>query len=146
MTILPLASTGTWWDLASSGAWLDLPVLGRLPRVVVAITGAILLLALTPFLLRRYRLWHDLRVGEIQVDEGTIEKHFRRPSAFDEYGFTTTYDLRVSGTGYRVPTRVYDAAPAGGEVRLFVLPRSHTVVNLELLDWETPPEDQPTGP
>lgn len=77
------------------------------------------------------RLMHDLRDGHVEAIEGAITKFTVAP------GGTTTRStdryLRVEGRSFRVGPAGYEAAPEAAIVRLYYLPKSTWVVNLERL-------------
>lgn len=76
----------------------------------------------------------DLRNGRVESVEGAIGRR-------QQSGRTTTaYYFDVGGRTFEVGRITYHAAPEAGIVRLFFLPRSHKVVNLERLpDRPLPP-------
>ena len=76
-------------------------------------------------------LTRDLRSGAVQNAEGAIGKHTY--SSPGRSGSITTHFLEVGGRNWEVGSGTYDAAPDAGWVRLYYLPRSHKVVNLERL-------------
>jgi hypothetical protein len=80
----------------------------------------------------------DLRSGTVESIEGA----FRKTSWSSGGGNTVThYSFEVAGTRFDEPsTAGYEAAPDAGIVRLFYLPRSKRVVNLERLP------DRPVDP
>ncbi len=80
----------------------------------------------------------DLRSGRVESIEGA----FRKTSWSSGGGNTVThYSFEVAGTRFDEPsTAGYEAAPDAGIVRLFYLPRSKQVVNLERLP------DRPVDP
>jgi hypothetical protein len=85
-------------------------------------------------------LTHDLRSGSVESVEGaitktTVETHSRGSSS-------TWYYFNVAGTRVTVASRAaYEAAPEAGIVRLFYLPHSHRLVNMERLpDRPLPPD------
>ena len=71
-------------------------------------------------------LTRDLRRVQVQSVEGAIGK--RRLG-----GRLTTYFLQVGDRRFKVGRATYDAAPDAGFVRLYFLPRSRKIVNLERL-------------
>lgn len=75
-------------------------------------------------------LTRDLRHVQVQSVEGAIGK--RRVG-----GRTTTHFLEVGDRSFKVSSGTYDDAPDAGFVRLYFLPHSRKVVNLERL--ENPP-------
>jgi hypothetical protein len=76
-------------------------------------------------------LSRDLGGGRVVSVEGAIGKHSRSTDSGNSS--MTTYFLDVAGHSYQVGGLTYQAAPDAGFVRLYMLPRSHKVVNLERL-------------
>lgn len=76
-------------------------------------------------------LTQDLRSGRVEAIEGAIGKHTRD----SESGHTryTNYYIDVAGRTFQVDGTAYNAAPEVGIVSLYVLPRSHVILNLERL-------------
>ena len=108
---------------------LSLPAVLRLP-----LAGVCLVLA-TFFLLRAIvggdALTRDLRHMKVQTAEGPIGKH--RGGSTGRSG-RRSYLFDVGDGTFRVASRKsYDAAPDAGIVRVYFLPRSRRVVNLERL-------------
>lgn len=81
-------------------------------------------------------LSHDLRQGRVESVSGPISKE--QESAMDVNG-TSIYVLRVADLRFIVPPMANDAAPSAGPVRLYYLPESRKVVNLEQLTAESIP-------
>jgi hypothetical protein len=75
-------------------------------------------------------LSHDLRHGRVESVAGPISKE--QESAMDVNG-TSIYVLRVADLRFIVPPLANEAAPSAGSVRLYYLPESRKVVNLERL-------------
>lgn len=75
-------------------------------------------------------LSRDLSRGVVASVDGAILKNVRssggRPSS-------SSYYIHVAGKNFDVPRSVYQAAPEAGIVRVYFLPRSKTMVNLEQL-------------
>ena len=71
----------------------------------------------------------DMRSGRVQTIDGAIGKR----SEDSDVGRTRRllYYLDVAGQSFEVDSTTYRAAPDVGIVRLYVLPRSHVIVNLE---------------
>ena len=88
--------------------------------------------AIGVILLIRATVWadaltRDLRSGKVETVEGAVGKH-----TFT--GKTTTFHyLDLGGKRYEVGMAVYQATPEAGYVKLYILPRSHKVVNIERL-------------
>ena len=75
------------------------------------------------------RLARDLADGQVETVEGPIE----RRRADRSYGASMRrFFLYVHGRSYEVTAGLYEQAPRMGPVRLYVLPRTHRVVGLEL--------------
>jgi hypothetical protein len=85
-------------------------------------------------------LTHDLRSTNVQSVEGAITK--TSVTAHSRGTSSTTYYFNVAGTRVRVSSRLaYEAAPEAGIVRIFFLPHSHRLVNIERLpDRPLPPD------
>jgi hypothetical protein len=76
-------------------------------------------------------LTKDLRSGRVETVEGAIGKHdYDTEGSHSRY---TNYYLDVAGRSFSVDGTAYHAAPEVGIVRLYVLPRSHVILNLEHL-------------
>ena len=69
----------------------------------------------------------DLASGSVQTIEGAVLKDTRQGKE------TEWFYLHVAGKTFEVPRSIYNAAPEAGIVRVYYLPRSKTVVNLEHL-------------
>jgi hypothetical protein len=79
-------------------------------------------------------LTRDLRSGKVETVEGAVGKHTYS-------GKTTTFHyLDLAGKHYEVGSATYEATPDAGYVRLYILPRSHKVVNMERLPDRPLPE------
>lgn len=76
-------------------------------------------------------LSQDIRSGKVESLEGPIGK--RRISTESHSSNSTIYYLDVERMHFEVAYSTYEAAPEAGMVRLFYLPRSKVVVNLEQL-------------
>jgi hypothetical protein len=74
-------------------------------------------------------LSRDLRHVQVQTMEGAIGKSRLSPSGES----VTTYFLDVGDSQFTVSLMAFDAAPDAGYVRLYFLPQSRKVVNLERL-------------
>jgi hypothetical protein len=107
----------------SSNDWLR-PV----AAVAAFVIAAALLVRAT---VARDSLSSDLASGSVETVEGAVLKDTRSGKR-DEWFY-----LNVAGKRFEVPHSVYQAAPEAGYVRVYFLPRSKTVVNLEHL--ATPP-------
>lgn len=81
-------------------------------------------------------LGRDLRHGQVQAVSGPISKE--QESAMD-VNSTSIYILKVGDQRFKVAAATFEATPSNGQVRLYYLPASRTVVNLEAFTDETPP-------
>jgi hypothetical protein len=101
--------------------------------------------AIAVVLLIRATVWTDaltgdLRSGKVESVEGAVGKH-----TFS--GKTTTfYYLDLGGKHYEVGEAAYQATPEAGYVKLYVLPHSHKVVNMERLPDRPLPEGLMAAP
>jgi hypothetical protein len=75
-------------------------------------------------------LMQDLRSRRVETVEGALGKRIHNIGGRSN---ATFYYFDVAGKSFEVGSATYDAAPDAGIVRLYVLPRSHTVVNMERL-------------
>jgi hypothetical protein len=86
----------------------------------------------------------DVRSGRVDSVEGAITKRQVTTDGGSGGGSSdTTYYLDVSGKRLEVSHVGYEAAPEAGWVRLYYLPASHHVVNLERLPDPAQPELTP---
>jgi hypothetical protein len=115
------------------------PVAGTAVRLVAGIGGLLVAVALAyaglPF---GSALARELRDPRVETVEGAVLRDQRVT-----YGTQTslhTYTVTLAHRTYKVGRALFDATPEGGHVRLYVLPRSHTVVNLERLADQPLPE------
>ncbi len=84
-------------------------------------------------------LSRDLAAGRVESVEGALGKRIENFSSSRGDGLSTYY-FGVAGRSFEVGSVTYHAAPEAGIVRLYFLPRSHKVVNLErLADRPLPP-------
>ena len=74
-------------------------------------------------------LTQDLRSGRVETVEGAITK--TSVSAHSRGSSSTSYYFTVAGTRVSVGLAAYQAAPEAGMVRLYYLPHSHHLVNME---------------
>lgn len=74
-------------------------------------------------------LTKDLRSGRVDKVEGAIGK--RTQDVEGEHNRWTDYYLEVAGQTFQVDGTAYRTAPDAGYVSLYVLPRSHVILNLE---------------
>jgi hypothetical protein len=70
----------------------------------------------------------DVRASRVEVTEGAIGKH-----RLGNGRARSTYLLQVGDRRFQVTRGTFEAAPDAGYVRLYFLPSSRKVVNLELL-------------
>jgi hypothetical protein len=82
-------------------------------------------------------LTRDLRRVRVESVEGAIAKHIQQASGTN----SDFHYLDVAGKRFEVPPSAYQAAPDAGYVRVYFLPRSHKVVNLERLPDRSLPAD-----
>lgn len=134
-----------------AGAWRRNELVGAVMSVIVGIVvltaagpasgapvrlaGGIALIALGAFFLYRSLpggdpLTRDVRTGSVMAVEGAFEKRVLNSSGRSS---STSYSMSLAGKTFDVSSAVYHAAPEAGIVRLFYLPTSRTVVNLEPL-------------
>ncbi|HLY14736.1 MAG TPA: hypothetical protein VKR24_10320, partial [Candidatus Limnocylindrales bacterium] len=72
-------------------------------------------------------LSRDLGAGTVVSIDGAVLRSIRQGQR------TEWFQLQVAGQRFDVPRSVYNAAPEAGYVRVYYLPRSRKVVNLEVL-------------
>ena len=77
------------------------------------------------------RLERDLREGRVESVQGAVRR--QRYGTGGGGAEMTRYSLEVGGRRFDCTPREYEAAPAAGFVRLYFLPRTRKVVNLEVL-------------
>jgi hypothetical protein len=106
-----------------------------IPLVALAIAGFVVVRSVTG----SDALTRDLREGRVESVEGAIGK--RRVSSGGGGRSVTTYFLDVGDRSFRVMSGTYEAAPDAGMVRLYFLPGSRKVVNLERLANPPAPTD-----
>jgi hypothetical protein len=80
----------------------------------------------------------DVRSGRVESIDGAIAKHVIHSGTGDSS--SETYYLDVGGKRFETGSRGFEAAPDMGYVRLFFLPRSHRVVNLQLIPGPATPD------
>jgi hypothetical protein len=76
-------------------------------------------------------LTRDLRRGRVESIEGAITK--TSVTAHSRGGSSTRYYFHVAGTKVNVWRDAYQAAPEAGMVKIYYLPHSHELVNMERL-------------
>jgi hypothetical protein len=74
----------------------------------------------------------DLRAGQVASVEGAITK--TSVTASSRGTSSTSYYFTVAGTRVKVWHLAYQAAPEAGMVKLYFLPHSHELVNMERLE------------
>jgi hypothetical protein len=92
---------------------------------LICVAAAVVLVfraALAPDSLSR-----DLAAGTVVTVEGAVLRSTRQGKSME------WHYLRVAGKTFEVPRSVFDASPEAGYVRVYYLPRSKKVVNLEVL-------------
>ncbi len=89
-----------------------------------------------------HRLAVDLREGRVETVEGPVRK--RR--VYTSNTTPTRHYLRVGGRQFQCTPWQYEAASDSGPYRLYVLPRSHKVINLEPLMATATPGRAPSEP
>ena len=128
------------------GVLLAAPGLSLNPLIRLAAGG--LLLAVAVILLREAvggdSLTKDLRSGRVERIEGAIGRDTREQEG--EHSRHTLYYLNVAGQRFEVDSTTYQAAPDVGIVALYVLPRSHAIVNLERMPDRPLPAGATTSP
>jgi hypothetical protein len=112
------------------------PIVGL---VCAAIAAILLVRALTG----GDRVTEDVRAGRVESIDGAIAKHMVH--ADSRGSSSATHFLDVGGRRFETSARGYQTAPDAGYVRLFYLPNSHRVVNLELIAGPATPELTPAS-
>jgi hypothetical protein len=80
----------------------------------------------------------DVRAGRVQSIDGAIAKHVVHSQSGQSS--SESHFLDVGGQRFETGPLGYAAAPDAGYVRLFFLPRSHRVVNLQLIPGPAVPD------
>jgi hypothetical protein len=80
----------------------------------------------------------DVRAGRVQSIDGAIAKHVVHSQSGESS--SESHFLDVGGQRFETGPLGYEAAPEAGYVRLFFLPRSHRVVNLQLIPGSAVPD------
>lgn len=108
---------------------------GSAAKAAARTNGGVVFLAATAILLVGANLEPvnaDVREGRVESVEGAIAKRLRQSRG--PGGGSWFYYLDVGGRRLRATSReAFDAAPAAGYVRVYFLPRSGRVINLEQL-------------
>jgi hypothetical protein len=115
------------------------PLLRRLVPAIALVLAVVLVLR---SLAGSDPLTRDVKDGRVESIEGAVGK--RRLSQSEPRG--RTYFLDVGDASFMVASGTYEAAPDAGFVRVYFLPRSRRVVNLERLADRTPPGGEVTLP
>ena len=89
-------------------------------------------------------LTHDLRSGRVVSIEGAITKRVVHTSS--RGSSSSSYYFHVKGTTVSTSRLAYDAAPEAGIVRLYYLPHSHRLVNMERLQDTSLPAGAMSSP
>jgi hypothetical protein len=89
-------------------------------------------------------LTQDMRSGRVEMVEGAIGKHHVEHEG--SHTRWTDYYLDVAGQSFEVDSTANLAAPDVGYVRLYVLPRSHVILNLERMPDRPLPAGATTSP
>ena len=89
-------------------------------------------------------LTQDMRSGRVETVEGAIGKHHVEHEG--SHTRWTDYYLDVAGQSFEVDSTANLAAPDVGYVRLYVLPRSHVILNLERMPDKPLPAGATTSP
>lgn len=87
---------------------------------------------------------NDLRLGQVEVVEGALNKQLIQVSSGRSSG--ETFLLHVAGHRFEVSRALYSAVPDGAVVRVYFLPRSKKAVNIERLPDRALPPDAMTSP
>lgn len=103
-------------------------------RLLVSLFGIALLIVAGFLVVRSFTgadpVTSDVRSGRVESVEGAIAK--RRVEGFGEDSHAS-YFFDVAGKSVSVSYAAYQAAPDAGYVRLFFLPSTHRLVNMERL-------------
>jgi hypothetical protein len=86
-------------------------------------------------------LTRDIRQGKVESVEGAIGKRHISTGGSGTGADVYTHFLDVAGKSFTVAKSTYNASPDAGYVRIYFLPRSHHVVNLERLPDPPVPEN-----
>jgi hypothetical protein len=133
-----LSSAGLLGAGALVVAWFASPNANPVTRgLVIVIALAVAAILVVRAVTGSDALTRDLREGRVESVEGAIGK--RRPVGGGG-GSMTTYFLDVGDRTFKVRSGTYDAAPGAGIVRLYYLPHSRKVVNLEHLSGPPVPD------
>jgi hypothetical protein len=145
-----------WWknELVGAAIFAVIGVLiltssgGDYPTAVRMLVG-LGALAIAAFFLYRSipgtnALARDERAGRVVPVEGPFGKHSY--SGTEGGHSTTTYYFDIGERHFEVGHAFYEKAPGSGMMRLYVLPDSHTVVNLERLPDAPLPEGALASP
>jgi hypothetical protein len=86
----------------------------------------------------------DLRSGRVERLEGAIARSTREQQG--QHSMHRLYYLEVAGQSFEVDSTTYNAAPDVGIVALYILPRSHVILNLERMPDRPLPAGATTSP
>ncbi len=89
------------------------------------------------------KITEDVRTGRVESIDGAITKRVVHTNS--RGSSSASYFFDVAGKSFETFHQSYEAAPEAGYVRLFYLPRSHRVVNLQLLPGPAAPELTPAS-
>jgi hypothetical protein len=89
------------------------------------------------------KITSDVRSGRVESIEGAITKHVVHLDSGTSSSALRYLD--VGGRRFQTGTQGYELAPDAGYVRLFYLPRTHRVVNLQLVAGPATPELTPAS-
>lgn len=132
---------GIRWDqLTFAGIALVIGLLlltatGPAPNAAFRPIVGVASLILAGFLVLRWRglgdtFSTDIREGRVVTVEGAMTKH---RVATGSHSVGDSHYIDVAGHSYEVGSALYEAAPDAGIIRLYILPRTHKVVNFERL-------------
>ncbi len=108
------------------------PASGMAARVIGGIGGLVVGAALAFVGLPiSSSLTRELRDPRVEMIEGAVLRNQRTVHATGSA--LPTFSITIAHRTYKVDRALFDATPDAGHVRIYVLPRSHTVVNLERL-------------
>jgi len=88
-------------------------------------------------------LTRDLRSGRVESADGAITKWIVQGSGHNTFA---THYIRVAGHRVEASRSAYDAAPEAGIVKIYYLPNTQRLVNLERLADRPLPPDAMTDP
>jgi len=119
------------------------PKYATLKPIVGLVCAAIAAILVVRALSGGDKITEDVRAGRVESIDGAITK---RVVHTDSRGSSSaSYYLDVGGTRFETSHGGYQAAPEAGYVRLFYLPRSRRVINLQLVPGPATPELTPAS-